>query len=66
MKIAAAISLASALLDQAIKVSQLINAAQAAGHSSITEEDLDKIVGDNAVAREILVDAIARAKAEGR
>lgn len=64
--IASAVGLAAQLLEQAIKVSQLVNQAQAEGRDTISEEDLDKVVGTSNAGRALLADAIARAKAEGR
>ena len=64
--ITTAVSLISQLLQQAMQVSQLVQAAQASGRDGIDEEDLDKVVGKDDAARQQLVDALARAKAEGR
>lgn len=64
--ITTAVSLISQLLQQAMQVSQLIQAAQANGQDSISEEDLDKVVGTDDAARQQLVDALARAKSAGR
>lgn len=66
VSIATAVGLASQLLQQALQVSQLIHSANAEGRDTISEADLDKVVGADDVARAQLVDALARAKAEGR
>lgn len=62
---AAGIGLLLQLIEQAARVSTVIRQAQAEGRD-LTSAELAGVVAENDVARATLVDAIARAKAEGR
>lgn len=65
MKVLAAIDLLIALLNSAGRISVLIAKAQAESRD-LSEEEWGQIVADDDAARASLVDAIAKAKAEGR
>ena len=62
---AAGIGLLLQLIEQAARVSSVIRQAQAEGRD-VTSAELSTLVLENDGARAMLVDAIARAKAEGR
>jgi len=62
---AAGIGLLLQLIEQAARVSLLIRAAQAEGRD-VTSAELAALVAENDAARQGLVDAIARARSEGR
>lgn len=59
MKVATAIDLVVALLMQAQKISQIAAQAQSEGRE-ISSEEWAKIISDDDVARQALVDAIKR------
>jgi hypothetical protein len=60
-----ALDLILALLQNAGKVSAIIAQRKAAGQSTISVDDLVKLVADDDAARAALVDAIAKAKDAG-
>lgn len=62
---AAGIGLLLQLIEQAARVSAVIRQAQAENRE-LTSAELAALAAENDVARAALVDAIARAKAEGR
>jgi hypothetical protein len=62
---AAGIGLLLQLIEQAARVSSVIRQAQAEGRD-VTSEELARIIVENDAARMALIDAIARARAEGR
>lgn len=62
---AAGIGLLLQLIEQAARVSAVIRQAQAANRD-LTSAELAQLAAENDVARAALVEAIARAKAEGR
>lgn len=62
---AAGIGLLLQIVEQAARVSVLIRQAQAEGRD-VTAAELAQLVVENDAARAALVDAIARARAEGR
>lgn len=62
---AAGIGLLLQLIEQAARVSLVIRAAQAEGRD-VSSAELAALVVENDSARQDLVDAIARARAEGR
>lgn len=66
MKTGAAIELALELLARAAQISTVVANAQAQNRAELTKEEWDVITAADASARAALVDAIARAKAEGR
>lgn len=61
----AGIGLLLQLIEQAARVSAVIRQAQAEGRD-LTSAELASVVAENDVARAALVDAIERAKTEGR
>lgn len=64
MGIDVAISLLLALLDRATQISALIGGARKEGRD-ITPAELDALIDADKVARQALVDAIAKAKTGG-
>lgn len=62
---AAGIGLLLQLIEQAARVSAVVRQAQAEGRD-VTSAELAELVRENDGARAALVDAIERAKAEGR
>ena len=65
MKTLAATELLIALLSQAFRISQLLQAAQS-GQRDLTDPEWNDIVGDNDAARARLEAAIQKAREEGR
>lgn len=61
MNTAAALTLLTELLRQAAAISSLVRAAQTEGRE-LTSEELDACAANDDAARQLLVDAIARAK----
>lgn len=66
MKSAAAIDLLLALMQNAARISSLITQARLEGREELTPDELQSIILDNDGARALLVDAIARARGDGR
>ncbi len=66
MGVNAALSLLIALLNNAAQISTLIAQAQAEGRDTLSDDQWSIILATNESARAQLVDAIAKAKAEGR
>jgi hypothetical protein len=64
--VTAAVDLLVALLSNASKISQIIQAAQAAGQTTLTPEQWQSIVGDDDSAEAALAAAIAAARAAGK
>lgn len=64
--VTAAVDLLVALLSNAQKISQLIQAAQAAGQSTLTADQWAQITGADDSAEADLAAAIAAAKAAGK
>lgn len=63
--VATGIGLLLQLIEQAARVSAVIRQAQAENRD-LTSAELAQLAAENDVARAALVDAIARARAEGR
>lgn len=63
--VASGIGLLLQLIEQAARVSAVIRQAQAENRD-LTSAELAQLAAENDVARAALVEAIARAKAEGR
>lgn len=66
MPVAAAVDLLVALLQNAQSISQLIQAAQAAGQTELTAEQWATITGNDDSAEAALAAAIITAKAAGK
>lgn len=66
MPVAAAVDLLVALLQNAQSISQLIQAAQAAGQTELTAEQWATITGNDDSAEAALAAAIIAAKAAGK
>jgi len=64
--VSAAVDLVVALLQNATQISQLIQAAQAAGQTTLTAEQWATITGNDDSAETALTAAIAAAKQEGK
>lgn len=65
-EVSAAIDLLVALIDNAQQISQLIQAAQASGQTSLTPAQWAQITGADDSAEAALTAAIATAKAAGK
>ena len=66
MGVTAAVDLLLALLQNATKISEIIQTAQAAGQTTLTPEQWASITGDDDSAEAALTAAIAAAKAAGK
>ena len=66
MGVDAAITLVLALIDRASSISAMIQSAQAAGRTKLTEAEWTAIQDADDAATKALRDAIDKAKAEGR
>ncbi len=64
--VVAALGLLLDLIARVGTISAIVKQAQAEGRTNLTPEEWAKIDAEDAASRQALVDAIAKAKAEGR